>query len=214
MEWLYEKVVLERYLPPQPFEPTSTKCVYCRWKAWCWKDYPEIIVSEEALAPVDVPGREIVESHAKRVFKIINLEKDLREEKARLAPVVLSYLKEQKKSIFPISEEDGLVVRQSKTTVWDKPKLIKKIGAESFSLVATVSSALVSDLISREFVDAGIFESAKTYKLKKPYLAIASFKKLKTKGGKDANKRPIESKAPTKAGKDTVGHKGKNKHTL
>jgi len=192
MEWLYEKVVLERYLPPQPFEPTSTKCVYCRWKAWCWKDYPEIIISEEALAPVDVPGREIVESHAKRVFKIINMEKELREEKARLAPVVLGYLKEQKKSIFPISEEDGLVVRQGKTTVWDKKKLIKRIGAEEFALVAQISSKLVSDLIVREHVDAGIFESVKTYKLNKPFLAIASFKKVKTKEDKKTTPKIIK----------------------
>jgi len=194
MDWLYEKVVLERYLPPQPYEPTSTKCVYCRWKAWCWRDYPEIIIEEEALAPVDVPGREIVESHAKRVFKIINLEKDLREEKARLTPVVLGYLKEQKKSIFPISEEDGLVVRQNKNAVWNKPKLLKRIGAESFALVSKVSGALVSDLISREFVDAGIFESAKTYKLSKPYLAIASFKKLKTKEDKKDAAKPKKAK--------------------
>lgn len=214
MDWLYEKVVLERYLPPQPHEPTSTKCVYCRWKGWCWKDYPEIIISEEALPPVDVPGREIVESHAKRVFKIIHMERELREEKARLAPVVLAFLKEQKKSVFPIGEEDGLVVRQSKNAVWNKPKLLKRIGAESFALVANVSGALVSDLISREFVDAGIFESAKTYKLSKPYLAIASFKKVKTKGDKNANKRPIKSTAPATARKDTAGDKSKNKHTV
>jgi len=208
MDWLYEKVVLERYLPPQPFEPTSTNCIYCRWKAWCWKDYPEIIVSEAELEPVDVPGREIVESHAKRVFTIMNLEKDLREEKARLAPVVLGYLKEHKKSIFPISEEDGLVVRQGKTTVWDKKKLIKRIGAEEFALVAQISSALVSDLISREFVDAGIFESVKTYKLNKPYLAIASFKKLATKEDKKDEPKPTKK---TSAGKASGGKKVRQK---
>lgn len=202
MDWLYEKVVLERYLPPQPFEPTSTKCIYCRWKAWCWHDYPEIIVDKVELEPVDVPGREIVESHAKRVYTILNLEKDLREEKARLAPVVLAFLKEHKKSVFPITEVDGLVPRQGRTTVWDKPKLIKRIGTESFSLVAQVSSALVSDLIKREFVDAGIFESAKSYKLNKPYLAIANFKKLETKGGKDEPK-------PTKGTGDGKASGGK-----
>jgi len=208
MDWLYEKVVLERFLPPQPHEPTSTKCIYCRWKGWCWRDYPEIIIDEAELPPVDVPGHEIVESHAKRVFKIINMEKELREEKARLAPVVLTFLKQHKKSLFPITAEDGLVVRQSKSTMWDKKKLIKKIGADSFALVAQVSSALVSDLIKREFVDAGIFESAKTYKLNKPYLAIANFKKLEPKGGKDASK-PIKKASAGKAGGGKKGVPGK-----
>ena len=91
---------------------------------------------------------------------------------------------------------------------------MKRIGAESFALVSKVSGALVSDLIKREFVDAGIFESAKTYKLSKPYLAIASFKKLEAKGGKDANKRSIKSKAPATVGKDTAGDKGKNRKAL
>jgi len=209
MDWLYENVVLQRYLPPQPHEPTSTKCIYCRWKGWCWRDYPEIIISEAALPPVDVPGREIIESHAKRIFTILNQEKELRQEKERLAPVVLAFLKQHKKAVFPVTEEDGLVPRQGRSTVWDKQKLIKKIGLDNFALVSNVSSALVSDLIKREHVDAGIFEGAKSYKLNKPYLAIANFKKLEPKGGKKDAPKPTKKASAGGVGKGQKRLQGK-----
>jgi|GEM_PF-6537551 len=181
MEWLYEKVILEHYLPPQPHEPSSVPCTYCRWKGWCWREYPEIIVGEAELEPVLVPDREIVESHAKRIHEILRLESELRQEKDKIAPVILTYLKEQKRPVFPVDEAEGLVPRQKRTTVWDKKALIKKIGFESFALVADVSGKLVTDYIQREYVDAGIFEKVKKYKLSKPYLAIAKLKKFEKK---------------------------------
>jgi len=188
MEWLYEKVILEHYLPPQPFEPSSVPCTYCRWKGWCWRDYPEIIVSEGELIPVPVPDREIVESHAKRIHEILRLESELRQEKDKLAPVILTYLKEQKKPVFPIDETEGLVPRQIRITVWDKEALIEKIGLKDFALVADVKGTLVTELIEREYVDAGLFESVKKYKLSKPYLAIAKIKKFEKKEVDNADK--------------------------
>jgi len=181
MDWLYEKVVLERYLPPQPHEPTSVPCTYCRWKGWCWRDYPEIIVGEAELERVVVPDREIVESHAQRIYEILRAEAEMREEKGRLIPVVLGFLRDNKAPVMPINEEEGLVPRQSRTTVWDKKKLIKKIGLESFALVADVKASLVTELIKNEYVDAGLFESAKAYKLSKPFLSIAKMKTIKAK---------------------------------
>lgn len=187
MDWLYETVVLQRYLPPQPYEPSSVKCTYCRWKSWCWREYPEIIVSEAELEPVLVPDREIVESHAKRMYEILKLESELRQEKEQIAPVVLTYLKGQKRPVFSINEIEGLVPRQSRTTVWDKKALIKKIGLETFALVADVKASLVTDYIQREYVDAGIFEKVKKYKLSKPYLAIVKLKKLEKKEETDVS---------------------------
>jgi len=188
MEWLYEKVILEHYLPPQPYEPSSTDCTYCRWKDWCWHEYPEIIVSEGELIPVPVPDREIVESHAKRIYEILRLESELRQEKDKIAPVILTYLKEQKRPVFPVTEDVGLMPQQSRITVWDKKALIKKIGLESFALVADVKGTLVTDYIQREYVDAGMFEKVKKYKLSKPYLKIAKLKKFEKKKQDDDGK--------------------------
>ena len=129
-----------------------------------------------------------MESHAKRIYEILRLESELRQEKDKIAPVILTYLKEQKRPVFPVAEDIGLVPQQSRITVWDKKALIKKIGLESFALVADVKGTLVTDYIQREYVDAGIFEKVKKYKLSKPYLKIAKLKKFEKKEQNNSGK--------------------------
>lgn len=186
--WLHDVVILQRYLPPQPYEPTSKNCAYCRFKSWCWKDYPEIIVGEADIEPVPIPDKEILESHAKRLYEIMKQEKEFQNEKKKLAPILLYYFKKTKKKVFPVNENEGIVPRQSKSVIWDTKALIKKIGLENFAEISKPESKKVTELINQKFADASLFESAKKYKPKKPYLAIAKLRNLE-KEVKNADKK-------------------------
>lgn len=176
LHWLNDVVIGQRALVPHPFERTSNKCIYCRYHKHCWKGYPEVVLEGPEEKAVPIPDKEIVESHAKRIYEIILQRSALKEELDKLAPVILAYLKKIKKGVYPINDVDGLTPRLSRDTVWDNDLLIKELGLECFAKIAAANGKLITKLIKEEFIDAGIFERAKKYKPKKAYLGVSKLK--------------------------------------
>lgn len=179
-QYLKEVVIDRKFLPPHPFEKNSNKCKWCRFKGWCWLEYPELMADEVKEVPgdkIEIPVKEILDSYAKKLYQIMKKEKELKEEKEKISPVIMAYLAKVKKSVYRLNDELGFEIRKSRDTIWDKEMLYKKIGKEFFYQIADIKSTLVSNLIKKEFVDAGIFEKAKKYKWKKAYLALTKLGK-------------------------------------
>lgn len=179
-QYLKEVVIDRKFLAPHPFEKSSKKCEYCRFKGWCWLEYPELMADEVKEIPgdkIEIPVKEILDSYAKKLYQIMKKEKELKEEKEKISPVIMAYLAKVKKSVYRLNDELGFEIRKSRDILWDKEMLFKKCGAIYFCKIADIKSALVSKLIKDEFVDAGIFEKAKKYKWKKAYLALTKLGK-------------------------------------
>lgn len=177
MRFLWNEVAAKKALVPHPYERKSTKCQYCRFYNHCWREYPELVKeneeSDKELEAVDLPPeQEIFNSYAKRIFEILTEQKKAKEEIKQLEKVLLAYFKQTGNKIIPVNNEFGIGVRQSKLTEWDFAKLRETIGHEYYSKVSKPNASLVTDLINREYIDAGKFEQFKTYKLSKPSIYL------------------------------------------
>jgi len=176
-------VIDQKKLVPHPYEKKSTKCEYCRFKEWCWRKFPDKVDEwqpTEDLENVKLPAQEILESFAKRLYEILKQEKELREEKKKLEPIMLKYFLETKNAILPVNQFEGLAPKQGSRSEWDIQGLRAALGDEFYAKISKPDSSLIKDLIFKEYVDASKFETFKTIKQSKPSLYI---KKLQ--GGLD-----------------------------
>lgn len=174
-KWLRTTVIGEGFLSPHPHEKSSTKCQYCRFGKWCWREHPDVMV-ETKEEVVKVPEKEILDSYARKLHDILHKEAGLRAEKDKLVPVLLSYFKKSKKALYPVNAQEGLAPRISKSTVWDVKGLREAVGDEMYARISEPKLKLITDLIHRECVDAGKFEAFKKYKSKKPSIYITKIK--------------------------------------
>jgi len=183
MKFLWNKVAGENFLSPHPHEKKSTKCTYCLYKDWCWREYPDV-VEEPEFDPdeITLPEEEILLSYAKKLYEILNQEAGLRAEKKKLEPIILHYFLKMKKGLLPVTITEGLAPKQGKRSVWDEKALRADIGDKMFADISKPDSKKITDLIHRHFVDAGKFEKYKKYKLNKPSIYIK-----KIIGGIDAD---------------------------
>ena len=181
MRFLWNVVVGEKLLCPHPYEKKSKKCQYCRFKDWCWREYPDQTV-EQVSMEIELPEKEILDSYAQKLYGILKKENELKAEKDKIADVLIQYFMKTKTDVYPIKGEEGLAPKQGKTTIWDCEYLRKNLGPELYAKISEPKQGLVSDLVHREFVDAAIFEKAKKYKPKKLSIYIK-----KIKGGVNAD---------------------------
>lgn len=175
LRFLKFTVIDQRKLVPHPFEKKSQKCTYCRFKAWCWRDYPDVVEEwqpTEDLENIKLPEQEILESFIKRLYEILNQEKEFREEKKKLEPILLKYFMETETGIFPVTQFEGIAPKQGSRTEWDRIGLREAIGLEFYGQIAEPSSKLINDFIKRNFVDAAKFEAFRKSKKNKPSLYI------------------------------------------
>lgn len=173
MRFLWFKVVGEKFLCPHPYEKKSTKCTYCLYKEWCWHEYPDV-VEEPEFDPdeITLPEEEILLSYAKKLYEILNQEAELQAEKKKLEPIILHYFLKTKKGLLPVTVTEGLAPKQGKRSEWDIDALRLAIGDEMFAKISKPDSKKITELIHRDFVDAGKFEQFKKYKLNKPSIYI------------------------------------------
>lgn len=179
--WLYDVVINQQFLCPHPFERKSTKCLYCRFNAWCWREFPEQVIEEKKEDPLEIklPGKEIIDSYANKMYGILRKEAALKEEKKQLQEVILNYLRQEKVPHYLIKDDVALAPKQGKTSEWDEKGLMEALGFEWYAKISKPDGKKITSLIHREFVDASIFERYKKYKPKKPYLYIKKIKEEK-----------------------------------
>lgn len=181
--FLKNTVIDGRKLVPHPLEKKSTKCTYCRFKEWCWREYPEII-EELEFDPDEIvlPDEEILNSYAKKLFEVLKKEAELKAEKKQLEPILIHYFIKMKKALLPVTINEGLAPKQGKRSSWDEEALRNAIGNDMYAKISKPDSTKITELIHREFVDAGKFEMFKKYKMNKPSIYIK-----KIQGGLDAD---------------------------
>lgn len=173
-QWLHDAVVGKKFLCPHPYEKKSKKCQYCRFKEWCWREYPDRVVEakEEVAASLKLPEKEILDSYAKKLHGILKKMSELKAEKDKLEPVLLAYFLKTKNPIYLVNDGEGLAPKQSKTTTWDIEGLKEAIGDEMYAKISEPKAKHITELINREFVDAAKFEAFKKYKPSKPSIYI------------------------------------------
>lgn len=173
-QWLHDVVVAKKFLSLHPYEKKSTKCQWCLFKEWCWREYPDLMIEqkEEATTDLKLPEKEILDSYAKKLHEILRKMSELKAEKDKLEPILLAYFSKTKNPVYPVTSGEGLAPKQSKSTVWDIKGLKEAIGPEMYARISEPKGKHVTDLINREFVDAAKFEQFKKYKPKKPSIYI------------------------------------------
>ena len=178
LRFLKFTVIDKKTLVPHPYEKKSTKCIYCRFKEWCWREYPDVVEARETvdLEEIKLPTQEILESHAKRLAEILRQEKDLREERKALEPILLYYFTKTETALFPLNDTEALAQKQGKSTEWDRIALREALGLELYGQIAEPKATLITDLIKREYLDTAVFEKFKKYKLNKPSVYIKKIK--------------------------------------
>lgn len=175
LQWLHDVVVGKMKLVPHPYEQKSKNCLYCLFRGYCWRDYPGILEEEKEQVPSEfkIPDEQILDSYANELYRINKKKSELKKEEEKIAAVLMNYLLKTKQSVIRIPGlDEGFEIRKSKDTVWDKAFILKNFGADIFMQIADIKSSLVTALIKKEFIDAGLFEKAKKYKWKKPYLGL------------------------------------------
>lgn len=179
--WLHDVVINQQFLSLHPFERKSNKCLYCRFNAWCWREYPDKVIEEAKEDPLDMklPEKEILDSYALKLYKIIQKESKLKEEKVQLQEVILNYLSQSKDPYYLIKGNEALAPKIGKTSVWDEKGLMEALGFEWYAKISKPENKKITALVHAEYVDTAIFERFKTYKSKKPHLYIKKIKEVK-----------------------------------
>jgi hypothetical protein len=176
LRFLKNTVIDQKKLVPHPYEKDSTKCVYCLYRHWCWREFPEVVEERDDsdLDNVTLPEGEILESVAKHFYEILAQEKALRDEKRQLEPLLLKYFKETKRDTLPITESEALAPKVGKRTEWDEDGLLEALGPEWYARISSPKKSKITELINTHYVDAGTFEKFKNYKANKPSIYIKS----------------------------------------
>jgi hypothetical protein len=171
--FLKSEVINNGLLVPHPYEKDSNKCIYCRFRDWCWRDYPDQVEeSDDGLSEVVPAEKEIVDTIAKRYAEILEQEKELRDEKKKLEPTLLKHFSVTKQGYLPLSEDDALAVREGKSTNWDEDGLLEALGADVYARVSSPKKSKITEYIKAHNIDAGKFERFKTQKKNKPSIYI------------------------------------------
>ena len=178
--WLKDIVIDKKFLSPHAFEKKSTKCLYCRFNEWCWREYPKQMVEKEGEDPLatELPDKQIIDSYAKKVYGIMKKQAILAEERKGLQEVLLNYLHETKVPYYLIKDDEALAPKIAMTSEWDEESLMKEIGLAMFAKISSPNAKRVTHLIHTDYVDAAIFERFKKYKPKKPSLYIKKIKEI------------------------------------
>lgn len=144
---------------PRPFQRTSSKCQFCRFKLHCWgKDEPEI-QKHEPDATVDAPSQELVESATLALVE--------NQAKAKELDAVISEAKEVLERYFKATGEKELSVQGHKVHgIRQRRKYIddsvvrEKVGRPEYLKVSTATKAGLEKAIERREIDAGVLEDA------------------------------------------------------
>jgi hypothetical protein len=178
--WLHETVIVEKYLCPHPYTRDHAKCGFCRFNSWCWRGFPAPERDQKVVAPdpkAPVPDEEILDSMGKRFIEILKETKKLEDEKGEIAEVFLNYFAKTKVKQYPIQEYDRAlapIMGQKKTIL--REQLLKALGAEIFSRIATPNSKLLENAVNSGLVTGDIAQRALKYDPKKPYVGVVKIK--------------------------------------
>lgn len=197
------KAVIGARKPPQrTYERESVKCQYCVFREYCWQGVPVI---EEAKMVADTavekPEMELVESAERRYVQLKREIAERETEKDAVYDLLLRYF-----IATGVAETELLVHGVSKEVTLDEAYLLKTLRAK-WPLIARVQAKLIKQAIKDGEVDPETYERAKRATGIKHTIRI---KKI-SKEAKNADKKPIKHTASSKIGKDTAGHKGKNR---
>lgn len=182
MSFLWDVVVGQKKLVVHPYSRDSRKCnTFCPYTERCWKKHKPKVEPRD-LADIEMPDESMALSAAQKFYELQEQIEKLRKEAGDIKPMIEAYMLHQQIPFIKIEDdglyEKGLKAMQPRSLFWhDKKRLIEKIGVDAYLDLSDVDEAAVNEMVHEHFIDMGIFEDHRRYKIKSMTIKKARRKK-------------------------------------